>query len=243
MISAGKLYRLQQCATPEGHLVILAVDHRHSLRRGLNPQDPAAVPDEALVAFKRDVVSAVAPAASAALLDPEYGALPAISAAALPGGSGLIVALERSGYTGDPAARQSELLPGWSPQRAAQIGASGVKLLVYYHPDAPTAPDIEALVRRVAEDAAEAQIPFLLEPVSYSLDPARPRLAGLLFLDAGRSGPLDGRPARGVRLAAGWGLRYRLGRWATVGFDVGLPLGPAVGNDAFRGHAALAWGF
>ncbi len=74
-------------------------------------------------------------------------------------------------------------------------------------------------------------------------DPARPRLAGSLFLDAGRSGLIGRAPDRGVRLGAGWGLRYRLGRFATVGLDVGLPLGAAGGNDAFRAHAALEWGF
>ncbi len=176
MRSWGKVRRLQQCATPEGHLVVLAIDHRNNLRRALNPQDPAAVPDEVLAAFKREVVAALAPEASAVLLDPEYGLGPAIEGGALPGRVGLIVALERTGYTGAPTARRSELLPGWDPQRAARVGASGVKLLIYYHPDASTAPQIEALVRRVADAAAEAEVPLFLEPLSYSPDPARRRL-------------------------------------------------------------------
>jgi len=177
LIPIGKLRRLQQCATPGGHLVVLAVDHRNNLRRALNPRDPAAVPDEALVAFKREVVAALAPGASAVLLDPEYGALPAIRSGALPGATGLVVALERTGYTGDPTARVSQLLPGWDPRRAVRVGASGVKLLVYYHPDSSTAPQIEDLVRRVAAASVEAEVPFFLEPLSYSLDPDRRRLA------------------------------------------------------------------
>jgi len=177
LIAVGKVRRLQQCATPEGHLVILAIDHRNNLRRALNPRDPDAVPDEALVTFKRKVVAALAPEASAVLLDPEYGAAPVVASGALPGGVGLIVALERTGYAGDPTARLSELLPGWSPQRAARMGASGVKLLVYYHPDSPTASQIESLVHRVAAESAEAEVPLFLEPLSYSLAPARPRLS------------------------------------------------------------------
>ena len=175
-MSIGKVRRLQQCATPEGHLVVLAIDHRNNLRRALNPQDPDAVPGEVLSAFKREVVSALAPEASAVLLDPEYGLGPAVEEGALPGRVGLILALERTGYAGGPTARRSELLPGWDPRRAVQVGASGVKLLVYYHPDAPTAPQIEALVRRVAKAAEEAEVPLFLEPLSYSLDPARRRL-------------------------------------------------------------------
>jgi len=177
MPSTGKLRRLQRCATGRGVFSILAIDHRNNLRRALNPADPAAVSDEALVAFKQAVVAALAPAASAVLVDPEYGAAPVIAAGVLPGATGLILALERTGYTGERTARVSGLLPGWDAQRAVRSGADGVKLLVYYHPDAPTAPQIEALVRQVAASCLEAEIPLFLEPLSYSLDPAEPRLA------------------------------------------------------------------
>jgi len=176
-LTIGKLRRLQQCATPDGKLVVLAMDHRDNLRQALNPQNPDAVPDEALVAFKRDVVAALAPAASAVLLDPEYGAEQSIASGALPRDTGLIVAVERTGYTGAPAARLAELLPGWTPQRAARIGATAVKLLVYYHPDAPTASQIEELARQTADACAEAEVPFFLEPLTYSLDPNRPKLS------------------------------------------------------------------
>jgi tagatose 1,6-diphosphate aldolase len=172
-MATGKIRRLQQCATPDGKLVILAVDHRGNLRRALNPHDPAAVSDEELVAFKRDVVTQLAPAASAVLLDPEYGVEQCIASGALPGARGLIIALESTGYGGDPAARVTELLPDWDPHRAARMGASGAKLLVYYHPGAPTAPETEALVCRTAALCAEAEAPLFLEPLSYSPDPTR----------------------------------------------------------------------
>jgi tagatose 1,6-diphosphate aldolase len=175
--SIGKTRRLQQCATDRGVFSILAVDHRQGLRRVLDPQNPGGVPDEALVAFKQGVTAHLAPAASAVLLDPEFGAVQAIAAGALRGAMGLIVALERTGYTGAPTARTSDLLPGWDAERAMRMGASGAKLLVYYHPDAPTAPQAEALVRQVAVSCAEADLPFFLEPLSYSLDPAQPRLS------------------------------------------------------------------
>jgi tagatose 1,6-diphosphate aldolase len=176
-MTIGKLRRLQQCATADGRLVILAIDHRRNLRQALDPQNPGAVPDEALIAFKRDVVAAVAPAASAVLLDPEYGAEQSIASGALPRDTGLIVAAERSGYGGSPAARLSQVLPGWTPQRAMRIGATGVKLLVYYHPEAPTAHQIEGMVRQMADACAEAEMPFFLEPLTYSPDPNRPTLS------------------------------------------------------------------
>jgi tagatose 1,6-diphosphate aldolase len=175
-LTVGKIRRLQQCATSRGVFSILAIDHRNNLRRALNPQDPSAVSDDALVDFKRAVVAALATESSSILIDPEYGATPVITSGALPGAIGLIVALERTGYTGSPSSRLSELLPEWSPQRVARLGASGVKLLVYYHPDAPTVSRIETLVEQVGALCLEVDIPLFLEPLSYSPDPAQPRL-------------------------------------------------------------------
>jgi len=174
--TTGKTRGLQQCATDRGVFSILAIDHRGSLRRALNHQNPDDVPGKALTAFKHQVVAALAPAASAILVDPEYGAAQVIEAGALPGATGLIVALEQTGYTGDSTARVSKLLPNWSPQKARRIGASGVKLLVYYHPDAPTAAGVEELVRQVGASCIEADVPFFLEPLSYALDPKQRRL-------------------------------------------------------------------
>jgi tagatose-1,6-bisphosphate aldolase len=58
------------------------------------------------------------------------------------------------------------------------MGASAIKLPVYYHPDAPTARRIEELVRQMADDCCDQDISFFLEPLSYSLDSAhKPLLA------------------------------------------------------------------
>ncbi len=175
-LSTGKVRRLQHCATDQGVFSILAIDHRNSLRRALDAQTPGSVTDEALMAFKQAVVTALAPVASAVLLDAEFGAARAISTGVLPGATGLIAALERSGYVGERAARVSELLPGWDSGRAGRMGASAVKLLVYYHPDSPTAPQAESLVRQVADSCQQAGVPFFLEPLSYPLDPTLRRL-------------------------------------------------------------------
>lgn len=73
-ITLGKMRRLQQCTAPNGTRAILAVDHRNSLRRALNPEGSEEVPGEDLAAFEQAVVSALGPSASAVLADPEYGA-------------------------------------------------------------------------------------------------------------------------------------------------------------------------
>lgn len=176
-LSIGKVRSLQQCATPRGALAILALDHRNNLRNALRPAAPDTVTAAELTSFKQDVIGALAPAASAVLLDPEVGAAQCIAAGVLPGTSGLVVAVEATGYTGDPGARVSSILPGWSAAKTRLMGANAVKLLVYYHPDAPTAPQIEALVQQVAAASAAQDLPLMLEPLSYSPDPARKKLS------------------------------------------------------------------
>jgi tagatose-1,6-bisphosphate aldolase len=175
-LSLGKYRGLQQCATPRGALSVLALDHRNNLRAALRPDAPDSVVAGEMTAFKYEAVKALASAASAILLDPEVGAAQCIASSALPGNVGLVVALEATGYTGDTAARQSRILPGWSVAKAKRFGANAVKLLVYYRPDAPTAAEIELLVRQVAADCAAHDLAFFLEPLSYSLEPIRKRL-------------------------------------------------------------------
>jgi tagatose 1,6-diphosphate aldolase len=170
-LSVGKYRGLQQCATSRGALAVLALDHRNSLLRALN-LDPSAPGTEALMtSFKQQIVQQVGSNATALLLDPIYGAPQAIVSGLLPRDVGLLVALESSGYTGSSNARHSKVLPGWSVAQAKRMGASAVKLLVYYHPESPTAGEIRTLVSEVAAACEEHDVVFFLETLSYALDP------------------------------------------------------------------------
>ncbi len=172
-MSLGKRRGLAQCSTREGAFAILALDHRNNLRRALDPAHPEKVAIDEMVTFKQEVLRAVLPHASGVLLDPEIGAAQAIAGDAIPGNVGLIIALEATGYTGDRSNRLSQILPDWSVGKIRRVGASAVKLLVYYHPDAAEAPRQEDLVRAVGDRCREFDIAFFLEPLSFSLDPTR----------------------------------------------------------------------
>ncbi len=176
-ITIGKVRRLQQCATPGGKLVMFALDHRGNLQRALSPDDPRSVTYEQMVSFKLEVTAAMSPVSSGILLDPQYGAGQAVAANAIAPGCGLLVAVEKTGYTGDPTARESQILPGWGVEKISRMGADGVKLLVYYHPDAPNAAEQEDLVAEVGEMCRQFDMPFFLEPLSFSLDPDVQKLA------------------------------------------------------------------
>jgi tagatose-1,6-bisphosphate aldolase len=172
---SGPAYRpgarrgLDACASERGTFTVLALDHRQNLRKALRPDDPASVTYEEMVDFKRAVVRALAPVATGTLLDPEIGAAQCIADASLPAGSGLIVAIEATGYTGSSTARESRVLDGWSVEKAKRLGASAAKLLVYYHPDGRSAGDQEALVARVAEACRAVDLALFVEPLSFSL--------------------------------------------------------------------------
>ena len=116
-----------------------------------------------------DIVRALGAASSAVLLDPEVGLAPCLATDALPGQTGLLVALD-TGSTGDPARLETALVPNWNAARIADVGAAGLKLLVYYHPDAPNAGAVEALVTSVGEECARRELPFFLEPLSFNPD-------------------------------------------------------------------------
>src|SRR3989304_1618393 len=111
-LTIGKIRGLQQCSTPGGAIAVLALDHRGNLRQMLNPSAPNTVAEGQLTDFKRQVVGELAPAATAVLLDAEFGAGQCVASGTLPGKTGLLVSGEATGYTGDPTARQSRLMPG-----------------------------------------------------------------------------------------------------------------------------------
>ena len=170
--SLGKARRLRQTTSARGVFTVLAIDHRGPLRRRLARESAGVDLDAALAGVKQDIVRELAPHGSAVLLDPEVGLGACVLSDALPGTTGLLVALD-TGSTGDPAVLQTGLAEGWSAERIVRSGGTGAKLLVYYHPDTPDATRVEELVRDIGQACAAADLPLYLEPLSYA-----PGLAG-----------------------------------------------------------------
>ncbi|MHC4229671.1 MAG: tagatose 1,6-diphosphate aldolase, partial [Planctomycetota bacterium] len=168
-LTVGKWRRLQQTAGPRGTFAVAAVDHRGPLRRSLETESPEGKSNEALTALKSDIVRHLAPATTAVLLDPETAAGQCVADGSIAGRTGLLVAMD-TGSTGDPLNRSTGLVENWSVEKTVRMGASGVKMLLYYNPDASEAHEREALVQEVAADCVQYDIPFFLEPLSYASD-------------------------------------------------------------------------
>ncbi|MGI8574366.1 MAG: tagatose 1,6-diphosphate aldolase [Egibacteraceae bacterium] len=172
VLTPGKARRLAQMSTREGIFTILAADHRDSLRAVLAPEDPESVTPSTMTRTKLALLEALAHEASGVMLEPEFNAAQAIGTRALPGSVGFMCALEAQGYLGDPEAWQTSLLDGWSVEKAARLGASGIKLLVLYRPDAGRVTELQdQMISAVIAECARYDVPLFLEPFGYTVKP------------------------------------------------------------------------
>lgn len=165
-ISPGRWRGLRQTSLDGDVFAILAFDQRGTYRKML----PEGTSFERATDVKAEIVAALSPHASAVLLDNEYGLKSALTMAR---SSGLLMALEKSGYSGDATYRKVDFLPDWTVTTIRDMGASAVKLLAYYHPGSGAlAEEIEGVIAGVIRDAHAHGLPVFLEPMSYSLDAA-----------------------------------------------------------------------
>ncbi|MBT9582285.1 tagatose 1,6-diphosphate aldolase [bacterium] len=166
-MSLGKYRHFSRASTATGHFVILAIDHRANLRQSLEKQGP--IRDQDFRDFKLQVVAAAAPQVSAVLADPGY-ALGSLIAGRIFSG-GLLSPLEVTDYDVHPSQRELQWIPGWSVEKVKRMGGDGVKLLIPFHPQLPSASAKEKLVQQVVAECARHDIPLYLEPIACSPAP------------------------------------------------------------------------
>lgn len=171
-LSLGRVRALQTASTERGVFTILAVDHRDALRAMLNREQPETVQAAQLTEIKLSIVKTIGPLATAILLDPVYSIGQAIAQRTLPAKTAFLSAIEEQGYLGDPYGRQTTMLEGWGIEKAKMLGASGVKVLLFYHPKAGEATESqEQFVARMLSECSQFDIPMFLEPIIYSPNP------------------------------------------------------------------------
>lgn len=171
-LTIGKLRGLQQLANSDGVFNICAMDHRRSMMRIMEGEKviEGGTSYEEMSQRKLELCTHLAPHASAVLLDPIFGAAQCISHGALPKSTGLLVSLEASGYSGPAEFRMTELEEGWSVEKIKRMGASAVKLLIYYRPDLiELANKLMELTEAVGRECQKYDIPLVIEPLSYPL--------------------------------------------------------------------------
>lgn len=159
--------RLLRLGGDRGIVAGIAIDHRDSLRTTLERQGLGGLTDVDLRTLKLRLARALAPAATAIMLDEEFGG-PALDAGVVPASVGLIMPLEAQGYEAVADGRTTTRLDDFGPDDALRRGADACKLLVPYRVDhEPSALHQDALVEATAADCHAVGLPLVVEPVVY----------------------------------------------------------------------------
>lgn len=153
---------LDRLTTDGGQFAILALDHIRSFATTLRPDDPDSLSPDETMETKDRLIEGLAHDASAILIDP------VLASSRLAAGSprlaaGLIVGIEDGDY--EAAVESPRLLPGWTVDRAARLGADAVKISVYFDPEADTSV-AERFVREVARQCELVSLPLFCEPLA-----------------------------------------------------------------------------
>ena len=169
-LTAGKLWGMRRMADGNGIFKMTAVDQRPPITGPIAKHlgvDEA--PWEEVARFKRLLVRTLQTGSTAMLLDPHY-AIPG-SLDDLSPGKGLIITLEDSAFRETGGGRLSSTIDDWSVAKIKRMGGDAVKVLAWYRPDAD--PSVCAaqqdFTKRIGEDCARFDIPFLFELLAYPL--------------------------------------------------------------------------
>ena len=151
---------LSSLTDSNGFIKIAAFDHRDSLGKIL--------PEERMSDFKALCSKLFSPYSTAILVDPEYGEDSITIAKDQK--KGILLSRAKSGYADNPDGRKTVLYKQFTSQRLKEMGATGIKLLVYYNASADNANEQVEIVKKVHEEAKQANLPFLIEPITYPVD-------------------------------------------------------------------------
>lgn len=169
-LTPGKLWGLRRMADANGVFKMTAVDQRPPIK------DPIAAhlgvdqaPWDEVARFKGLLVETLQEQSTAMLLDPHYAIPYAIDR--LSPTKGLVVTLEDSLFRETEGGRLSSDIDDWSVAKIKRMGGDAVKVLAWYRPDA--VPEVcrvqQDYVKRIGEECARYDIPFLFELLVYPL--------------------------------------------------------------------------
>ena len=163
---------LAACLTRAGRINGLAIDHGRSLDAAIQTARGGQALDGDALQFKQCVASVLGPHASLTLVDPASGPMVAQSPGCPPC---LIYGYEQDVYRKDVATLVPDMPPDWSVRRLAAIGARAIKLYLPFDPESAPTLDRQrkVMVERVGAECAANGLPFFLEPVTCTNDPAQ----------------------------------------------------------------------
>ncbi|MDJ0630054.1 MAG: tagatose 1,6-diphosphate aldolase [Rhodobacter sp.] len=169
-LTPGKLWGMRRMSGENGVFKMTAVDQRPPIKGPIAAHlgvDEA--PWQEVARFKGLLVETLQAQSTAMLLDPHYAVPHSLDM--LSPTKGLIVTLEDSVFKETPHGRLSADIDDWSVAKIKRMGSDAVKVLVWYRPDADdqVTQAQKDYVKRIGEDCARFDIPFLFELLVYPL--------------------------------------------------------------------------
>lgn len=146
--------------TKDGKFLMLALDHRQSFKKLMNPDSPDSVSDQEVVELKSDIIDSLKDQFSGLLIDETYG-LEAYPNHTKP----FLLPVEKTGYTDEDGERITEL--EYTVPQLLSWGAFGAKLLLYFNPHLESARKQMETARKVLEDCKAHDFLMFLEIVTY----------------------------------------------------------------------------
>lgn len=144
---------------------MLALDHVGSFRRLVNPQNPDSVSKEELIALKAKIIDPLVGQFGGILLDFDHG-LPAyqrvIAEKNIKSPPPFLLRIEES------ASEEGSTTIKYSAKELKNAGAAGVKLLLYFNPEAESAKHQLEIGKKVLEDAHSEGLPLFIEIVIHN---------------------------------------------------------------------------
>lgn len=145
---------------------MLALDQRGSFRKMINPENPDEADTQKAVSIKKDILNALYPQFSGVLLDVDYG-LKSHYELNPNQPKPFLLAIEKTGYTEKEEEKITELQ--YKVSELKEMGAAGVKLLVYFNLKAESAENQIRTAQLVSHEANKNGMPFFLEILTYEI--------------------------------------------------------------------------
>jgi len=143
-----------------GKYLMLALDHRGSFKKYVNKKNSEAASDADVIGVKKMIIDAVYDEMSGVLIDPDWG-LAAYKEKEKP----FLLCAEKTGYVENGGERLTEIQ--YSADELKKLGSNGVKLLLYYNPEAENRFAQIETAKNVLADCHKNDLPLFLEFVTY----------------------------------------------------------------------------
>lgn len=156
-----------QSFTQNGKILMAALDHRGSFNKLVGP----SVSDDDIINTKEEIIEALYADMSGILVDPKWG-LKAYERYTqkqnIKSKKPYLLSIEKTGYSEEKGERIAEL--EYSVEQFKELGASGVKLLLYVNPHLESFSKQLEIARTVLTDCKAHDLPLFLEFLTYTLE-------------------------------------------------------------------------